>query len=235
MYLQSLTEFISDTLVKSSVGLMTGHVTLASTLEAFCGKAKASKQDKDGMLPFLLEASVRYPYKEIAVHLTGSLGRVGPPAWRIEALSKLLRKELDKYIDASFGFANDARITEEDISLLSNILKGFRVTSSSEVVVSDWFDSFVACMHFPSKHEFSWEVRKSAIDTLSDDFFALLPEDKSPCWCTHWLLDYKDDSEIVRSVASEKLSGMGRQGGGPAMMGLSTGAGRPPSPRAAGG
>ena len=33
-------------------------------------------------------------------------------------------------------------------------------------------------MHFPSKHEFSWEVRKSAIDTLSDDFFALLTEDK---------------------------------------------------------
>ena len=224
--LQSLTEFISDTLVKSSVGLMTGHVTLASTLEAFCGKAKASKQDKDGMLPFLLEASVRYPYKEIAVHLTGSLGRVGPPARRIEALSKLLRKELDKYIDASFGFANDARITEEDISLLSNILKGFRVTSSSEVVVSDWFDSFVACMHFPSKHEFSWEVRKSAIDTLSDDFFALLPEDKKSL-LVHSLayLTYKDDSEIVRSVASEKLSGIQKDAKvvEPALMGLING------------
>ena len=71
MNLQSLTEFISDTLVKSSVGLT--RATPGGTLRPL-RQEKASKQDKDRMLPFLLEASVRYPYKEIAVHLTGSLG-----------------------------------------------------------------------------------------------------------------------------------------------------------------
>uniref|UniRef100_A0A7S2T4J1 BP28 C-terminal domain-containing protein n=1 Tax=Chloropicon primus TaxID=1764295 RepID=A0A7S2T4J1_9CHLO len=205
--LQSLTDFISGSLANSSAGLATGHITLASTLEAFCNQSKSSKQDKDGLVPFLLEASVRYPYKEIAVNLTSSLGNVRPCSQRIEALGKLLRKELDKYVDSSFGFAHDAKINGEDIRLLSNIMKGFRMNGPCSG--TEWFDCFVACMHFPSKHDFSWEVRKSAIDSVSDDLFGIFDEDKKAV-LIHSLayLTYKDDSEIVRSVASEKLSTM---------------------------
>jgi hypothetical protein len=201
--MQSLGDFISQSLLKASTGLITGHVTLASTLQAFNCKAK------NDIVSFLLDAAVRYPYKEIAVHLVGSLADVGSSTQRISALSELLKKELDKYIDASYGFANDSRIKEEDISLLSNILGGFSIGESDAASVGNqslqWFDSYIACMHFPSKHEFSWKVRKAAIDSISCELFSMLPdENKTVLVHTLAFLGSKDDCEIVKSVAQEK-------------------------------
>ena len=207
---QSLSDFIDTGIMPIQGGLVGGHLPLSNTLETFCSRAKSAKQDQDDIVSFLLDASVRYPYKEIAVNLVGSMANVGSNTKRIGALNGLLKKELDKYINASFDFANDSRITGEDIDLLSNILKGLRIKQSGGIVelksMLEWFDSFIACMHFPSKHELSWKVRKNAIESISEDFFNMLSDERKAI-LVHSLafLASKDDTEIVQSVAREKL------------------------------
>ena len=206
-------------MAKSASGLTTGHVTLSEVLESFCGKGQVAdlqKQDSArDLMDFLLDSSVRYPYKEIAVNLIGALGAVGSTEGRVKALSKLLRKELDKYTDASFAFANDARITEQDIALLSNILGAFRIhpiPGEGETPVlllesPEWFDCFVACMHFPSRHDLGWRVRRAAVGAVSGALCASLSTQEERDTLVHALvfLSHKDDAELVRSVAAEAL------------------------------
>ena len=218
--LPSLADFISTALAKSASGLTTGHVTLSEVLESFCGRGQAAERQKQDrardLVDFLLDSSVRYPYKEIAVNLVGALGSVGSDEGRVKALSKLLRKELDKYTDASFAFANDARITERDISLLSNILSAFRIhptpgedenAKALSLGSPEWFDCFVACMHFPSRHDLGWRVRRAAVGAVSGALLASLSTQEERDTLVHALvfLSHKDDAELVRSVAVEAL------------------------------
>merc|ERR1719353_28612 len=62
-------------------------------------------------------------------------------------------------------------------------------------------------MHFPSRHDLGWRVRRAAVGAVSGVLLASLSTQEERDTLVHALvfLSHKDDAELVRSVAVEAL------------------------------